>query len=70
MRAGPISAVVAVAAVQGNRAASVSDLKLLAINAARPIRYRSSPRRAGPCCVVIVLARVEPSLAAENGRYV
>jgi len=64
MRAGPI---LVAAAAQGNQVVSVSDLILLAINAAKATRYRSSRRPAGQCCVATALARVAPSLVAENG---
>ena len=63
MRAGLISAV---AAAHGRPVVNVSDLKLLAINAARPIQYLSNHRQAGQCCAATVLVRVVRSPAAED----
>jgi len=39
-------------------AVSASDTKLLAINAARTIQFRSNRRQAGRSCVAIVLVQV------------
>jgi len=64
MRAGPISAV---AAAHGRPVVNVSDLKLLAINAARTIQYRLSHRQAGRSCAATALARVGHNHAPEDG---
>ena len=45
---------------------SVSDSTLLAINAARTIQFRSSPRQAGRFCVAIALVQVVHNLAPDG----
>jgi len=51
---------------QGDQEASVNDLRSLAINAARLIRFLSNHRPEDPSCAAIALVRVERRKETEG----